>query len=108
MTVKQSNNNKSKNLTLIRLYGLRSSEAFTYIWLKENLLLSIYFCIPITAFLFEQRSLVQKVSYTLMQNVVILIIVLKNEVETGTFSEGHCRGNNGKFGYLKQDLTLRS
>lgn len=107
MTLKQSNNNKSKNLTLIRLYGLRSCEAFTYIWLKENLLLSIYFCIPITTFLFGQRSLVQKVSYTLIQNVVILIIFLKNEVEKETFSERRCRGN-GKFGHLKQDLTLRS
>lgn len=107
MTLKQSNNNKSKNLTLIRLYGLRSCEAFTYIWLKENLLLSIYFCIPITTFLFGQRSLVQKVSYTLIQNVVIPIIFLKNEVEKETFSERRCRGN-GKFGHLKQDLTLRS
>lgn len=80
MTVKQSNNNRSKNLTLIRLYGLRSCEAFTYIWLKENLLLSIYFCIPITTFLFGQRSLVQKVSYTLIQNVVILIISGKWEI----------------------------
>lgn len=42
--VRLSNKAMMKNLTLIRLYGLRSCEAFTYILLssKDNLLLNMF------------------------------------------------------------------